>query len=286
MEKIRKKLVSGFVAAALPSVATADVYYTCTFPTLPSFSIHYPESTNADAEMSVSNRPPQAMTRGQGINRLESATVDGYSFSFAPANSSLSVSKGESLIGTETGQCVRIGGPENETPLDLSALADLKPMDEDEPSLSESLGKWEVSQSTSQFDDSPTVVLSLSAEDEIDARFGGSGRPNIYLRCQENKTDLYVVAAGHFLSDIQGYGIVDYRLDSAAAGKLSMQTSTDNQALGLWSGNRSIPVIKLMFGKQNLSMRLTPYNESPKEFTFDISGLPEAIKPLREACNW
>lgn len=42
-----------------------------------------------------------------------------------------------------------------------------------------------------------------------------------------------------------------YRLDNNKAKTVSMQASTDNEALGLWRGGSSIPMIKNMFDKKN-----------------------------------
>lgn len=62
--------------------------------------------------------------------------------------------------------------------------------------------------------------------------------------------------------------------------------STDNKALGLWSGGKAIPVVKQMLGKSTMITRMTPFSESPFTATFNISGLNRAIEPLRKACNW
>jgi len=61
--------------------------------------------------------------------------------------------------------------------------------------------------------------------------------------------------------------------------------STDHKALGL-SGASSIAFIKEMFGAQRLFIRATPFNESAVTGEFNISGLDDAIKPLRKACGW
>lgn len=88
------------------------------------------------------------------------------------------------------------------------------------------------------------------------------------------------------MSDNRGGGRVDYRIDDNPADYRSMEESSDNKALGLWSGGRSIPFIKSLFGGETIFMRASPFNESPVEMTFNISGLEEAIEPLREACGW
>ncbi|MBU2983516.1 type VI secretion protein [Lentibacter algarum] len=283
------------VALLLPSLARAsDVQLACTFENLPSFVIYYDSSTSSEHRISVNDRPFVRLTAGSGSNRFESASVDGYSFVFSPKNSFLTVHHDNTLIGTEAGQCVTLGGPRNETPLQLikeappSTVSGSEPETptQSAPSDTKGIGSWSVVKSESGFDDSSRVVLRQTSTNTISGRFGGTANPSLLVRCQENTTSLFLVAGGHFLSDIQSYGRVDYRVDDRKAGRKSMKTSTDNQALGLWGGGQSIPFIKeIMSGKQ-LLVRLTPYNESPLEFSFEIDGLDEAIEPLRKACNW
>jgi len=279
------------IALVLPLAANAEVHYACTFPTLPSFSITYPDAVGAKPLLYVQNRPPVEMTQGSGSNRIESGTVDGYNFQFSPKQSSLEVRKDEELIGTEVGQCVRLGGPVNDTPLVLEAPAPVEPASEEavpSPTVAEpgDTGKWVVSESESQFDDTPLVILHLESRDEVRGRYGDTTTPSLILRCMENTTSLFINPGGHFLSDIQGYGRVTYRIDDNQASAWNMTASTDNEVLGLWNGGKSIPQIKKLVQGESLLIRLTPYNESPLEFGFDLPGLGEAIKPLRKACNW
>ncbi|MFK4823175.1 type VI secretion system-associated protein TagO, partial [Paenochrobactrum sp. BZR 588] len=101
------------------------------------------------------------------------------------------------------------------------------------------------------------------------------------------KTSLYINTGCHMTSsDYNDYGDVTYRLDSDKARKVGMAESTDNKALGLWSGGKSIPVIKQMLSKDEMVVRMTPYGQSPFTATFKIAGLSDAIKPLREECKW
>lgn len=148
------------------------------------------------------------------------------------------------------------------------------------------VGNWQIRSSTSPFDDSKTVTMELYSLDEIPDRIGRSGKPKLYLRCKENTTNAFITFAGNFMADIQGYGRVRYRLDSDAAVTKRMQVSTDNEALGLWSGGTAIPFIKDMFGHETMILSATPYNQSAYTMSFDVKKLEEAIKPLREACHW
>ncbi|WP_299941177.1 type VI secretion system-associated protein TagO [uncultured Nitratireductor sp.] len=147
-------------------------------------------------------------------------------------------------------------------------------------------GKWRVQKETSKLTDQPTVVLNLRSEEEVDCGWNRGGKISLILRCMENKTVLYFNTGCHMADSIGGYGRITYRLDSDKAKTAEGDASTDNRALGLWSGGRSIPVIKSMFGKSEMVVRMTPFSESPFTATFDITGLEESIKPLREACHW
>ena len=150
---------------------------------------------------------------------------------------------------------------------------------------SQKASAWTVSEDQSKLDDSKTVVVSLESEDALQKRFGGSEKASLIIRCQENSTSVYFIMADHFLSSIQGYGDVTYRLDSEKPKTIGMSESTDNKALGLWGGS-AVGFVKKMLGHDSMVVRLTPFNESPITTTFAISGLDEAIKPLRAACKW
>ncbi|QDC11359.1 hypothetical protein FHY55_19910 [Oceanicola sp. D3] len=288
MSNARARLAALAAVLLLPLAAKAEVHYACTFPSLPSFSITYPEAVGAKPLLQVQNRPPVEMTQGSGSNRIETGTVDGYRFQFVPKHSHLEVRKGDEVIGGETGRCVRIGGPVNETPLVLVAPAPEAPeaAPTAKPDKPGDTGSWLVSQSESQFDDTPLIVLRLESRDVVRGKYNGTATPSLILRCMENTTSMFINPGGHFLSDIQGYGKVTYRIDDLKAASWRMSASTDNEVLGLWSGSKSIPQIKKLIQGNSLLVRLTPYNESALEFGFDLAGLNEAIKPLRKACNW
>jgi type VI secretion system protein VasI len=97
---------------------------------------------------------------------------------------------------------------------------------------------------------------------------------------------MYLSTGCHLASGHGGYGTVEYRFDDNPAGKRSFDASTDNRALGLWNGRKSIPLIKQMLGADKAIFRFTPYGNSPVTAKFGISGLAEAIQPLRDACHW
>lgn len=149
----------------------------------------------------------------------------------------------------------------------------------------EGTGDWDVTEGVSRLDDSTTIMLTLESAEWSNC--WPDNNPHVlFLRCKENTTSAFMTFGGCFMSDLQGHGRVQYRIDREPAGTKSMLSSTDNEALGLWHGRRSIPFIKEMFGRQELFVRAVPFNESPVTATYNISGIEEAIEPLREACNW
>lgn len=148
-----------------------------------------------------------------------------------------------------------------------------------------SVGDWLVSTETSKIDDSTNVFLSLTSEEHTNCRY----KPNahsIHIACRENTTSLWVFFGECFMSSIQGKGRVTYRLDADSAKNRNFQESNNNMALGLWNGGQSIPFIKEMLGRERMFVRATPFSDSTVSAEYNISGLDEAIKPLREACNW
>ena len=118
------------------------------------------------------------------------------------------------------------------------------------------------------------------------SQYGDSGPLTLWVRCHEDTTALIISGDCHLASGFQGYGEVTMRTDDDKATTRSFEASTDNSALGLWTGGRSISVIQSMFGEERLVVRLTPFSMSPIEATFEIAGLEEAVKPLREECGW
>lgn len=145
---------------------------------------------------------------------------------------------------------------------------------------------WHVQTTRSEIDDSRRVVLSVHSDAPIRGRFGSPGLAAMIVRCEQNTTSIYFNFNGLFMADIQSYGRVDFRVDDRAARHVSMNESTNHEALGLWRGGTAIPFLRDIFGGERLFVRVTPFSESRVDMTFNIAGLEEAIAPLREACHW
>ncbi|NKM24956.1 type VI secretion system-associated protein TagO [Rhizobium laguerreae] len=137
--------------------------------------------------------------------------------------------------------------------------------------------KWVVETQKSKMDDSETIYMALTSE-----QFGSV----INIRCEEKVTSVYFTMGGDFMADIQGYGLIRYRLDADKQQKKSFTVSTDNQALGLWSGGSAVPFLKQLLGHKKLTAQITAYNESPTTVEYDLTGIDAAIVSLRKQCGW
>ncbi|MCX8507981.1 MAG: type VI secretion system-associated protein TagO, partial [Rhodobacteraceae bacterium] len=130
------------------------------------------------------------------------------------------------------------------------------------------------------------IFVSLESEEPLTCGMFEKTKAQLILRCMENKTAAMLITSCHMASGFQGYGQVEYRVDDNSSLTRDFEASTDNGALGLWDGGSAIPFIKAMGDGHQLLMRFTPFNESPTTAKFDITGMAEAIAPLKEACGW
>lgn len=145
-------------------------------------------------------------------------------------------------------------------------------------------GKWVAVVGTSRVDDSKTVTLTLDANETINGWPSKVVRPKLVLRCQEHRTDAYIETG--MAADIE-HGVdgatVTLRFDRSKAFSIEAGRSTDNEALFL---PNAVARIRQMAQGDRLLFRFTPYNSSPQETTFELTGLSAAIAPLEEACGW
>ncbi|GED41225.1 type VI secretion system-associated protein TagO [Cobetia marina] len=177
--------------------------------------------------------------------------------------------------------------PKEAIPVNTASNGSTSEKEVSEKAQVKEVSNWYVSEKVSQIDDSKTVTLSTVSSTTIPNRYGsGQGKASLILRCMENTTSMYMKFNGNFMADIGSYGNVVMRIDDSKAFTRSMNESTDNMALGLWSGGRSIPVIKKLLKGEKLVVRATPFNESSYTMTFPLRGLSKEIGPLREACHW
>ncbi|RJL44582.1 type VI secretion protein [Pectobacterium carotovorum] len=143
------------------------------------------------------------------------------------------------------------------------------------------VGKWVINKEQSPLDDSWNVYVYQNAEEPIRGQFGQPVMPTLFLTCKEGKTNLFLNWDSYLGLD-ETY--MTHRVDSQKPVKKTWNISTDNKAV-FYTGKTILFIQELMKSK-SLYTTIVPYSESPVSARFDLTGLSEAIKPLRGACKW
>lgn len=138
-------------------------------------------------------------------------------------------------------------------------------------------GAWQVSVKTNPLDDTKTVILTLKAKGAR-SKYGES----IYLglRCKSNTTQVYIRWNDYLGSEAD----VTTRVGTKRAKTKRWSISTDSQAT--FYPKNYIAFIKELLAVDKFVAQVTPYNENPVTVEFDLTGLGNAIRPLRETCGW
>jgi type VI secretion system protein VasI len=150
------------------------------------------------------------------------------------------------------------------------------------------MGKWVVTEDVSPIDDSKTVMLTLDADTPIQVRYGEK-TPYLVIRCKEKITEMYI-GFDTFLGSNTIYPTT--RIDSEkAVSNMKWSIATNHSSMFYHSSNNKTSVkitdfLKNLQTKNKYFVQVTPYSENPVNTTFTITGLDEAIKPLRAACGW
>jgi type VI secretion system protein VasI len=147
--------------------------------------------------------------------------------------------------------------------------------------------EWATRLERSPMDDSESVFMALASDRVTRCGWNRSTRIMFTIRCVEGETAVILHTSCLFPADMEPRtGEVAFRLDKEPALSVAMAESNDNSALGLWTAESAVPFIERMFDREKLTLRLFPYREDPLTLTFNIGGLRDAIKPLRQACRW
>ena len=153
-------------------------------------------------------------------------------------------------------------------------------VDKPKTKITKGKGKWTVREDRSQIDDSVNFTLSLSSNEKVRSGYNNV-QPRLYVRCSENKTNVFLT--WDLYLGLQQTDMLT-RFDKLKASTSSWSLSTNNKAVFVKGSD--IDFAKKLMKHKKLLTQITPYGQSPVMTTFNISGLTEAIKPLREACKW
>jgi type VI secretion system VasI family protein len=78
---------------------------------------------------------------------------------------------------------------------------------------------------------------------------------------------------------------VQYRVGDAAPATEQWISSQDNRAFGLWKSKLAISLIRKLEGAEEFYIR-GDGNLGTSEALFKLSGVREAVAPVRKTCGW
>lgn len=137
-------------------------------------------------------------------------------------------------------------------------------------------GKCKLRQDKSEIDDTPIVTITCEANEHY--RYNDPAR--LVVRYKEGRKDIYV----NFCEYLGGDPIdVTFRFDSQTAETTKWSLSTDGRA-AFFPSDISRFVTRLSCSDK-LVIRATPYSESPRTYTFDISNFRSLVGPVRHYFN-
>ncbi|MBZ5488372.1 hypothetical protein HW452_12645 [Halomonas aquamarina] len=158
--------------------------------------------------------------------------------------------------------------------LALLALLPTMALAQDAPTASQ----WQTEEHHDEELDLHFVVLETHAV--------GLAVPTVVFRCLEDTTVAYFDLFEQDESDTYEYEAITVALDDADFEPVDLQPIDDGHALGFWQSDEAIPFIQGLFGAQTLSLKATPVEGDPIELEFNIEGIEERIKAVRETCSW
>ncbi|MEL6277313.1 MAG: hypothetical protein AAFR28_00350 [Pseudomonadota bacterium] len=160
----------------------------------------------------------------------------------------------------------------------VSEVAGLTEPEEADPLL----GKWRVREEVSIMDDTTTVFLALKADLPVQGRIN-LFYPTMILRCSEGQTAAYVNIGMQPDMRFRRSAPITVRFDRYDAFDIRMRRSKDQRALFFEEPEE---MIGQLMEHDRFLFRFKPVGSTTKITQFSLTGLGEAVKPLREACGW
>lgn len=147
-----------------------------------------------------------------------------------------------------------------------------------------SLTSWRSRPIQSEMDGSQGYVVEKDADGAID-KWLGTTTPTLVIRCQENKTSVYVHTETAAQPELGLYdrATVRLRFDDGAPQRQEWSESTDDVAL---FAPNPIALARRLAKARTFRFQFTPFNAPPAVATFSLEGSDGAISRVADTCGW
>lgn len=140
-------------------------------------------------------------------------------------------------------------------------------------------GKWQRKVQRDHKGEITAVTLQLPAA-AVHGSIGGDP-PILVLRCRDTETSVAIEWQNYIGSNSVP---VTLRLDRHGGAQQLWQASPNGSGTG-YPGN-AIGLIRRLSAGGTLDARVSPYGGYAIDATFDLTGITDALVPLRKACHW
>ncbi|MEM6539304.1 MAG: type VI secretion system-associated protein TagO [Pseudomonadota bacterium] len=151
---------------------------------------------------------------------------------------------------------------------------------------SEERGPWTIEEVVPRVGSQNAIVVSTPSFEQIPGLFGRDEPAILMLACKEGVTQLEVSFGENFMSGLDDFGKLVYKVDNEAPVALQTEPSEDRFSLGVYDGTQASTLIETLFGSTNLLVTATSFTGRNMTASFAIDGVQDAVTPLRTLCNW
>jgi hypothetical protein len=152
------------------------------------------------------------------------------------------------------------------------------------PACAETAGKWE----PIDVKDGLEGVVGSGASLEGTAEGDRSSKQfvaTLAVACVKDKTVLTFTYEGGFVH-FTSYTTAKYRIDERPIQSLTVATSSNHVAFGMWNGT-GVELLKSLKGAKQIKVQSVDSLIGTKlTFTFNVSNAAEALAPIAAKCGW
>ncbi|SNZ21721.1 type VI secretion system-associated protein TagO [Cohaesibacter gelatinilyticus] len=148
---------------------------------------------------------------------------------------------------------------------------------------SDQQGHWKAISKRSKISGKPFEVIYVEANDGANCSAIGSQPAYFAFKCDEG-TPLVALHTNCVMND-EDYNEIQYRFDEDEVRAKYVHRLPDMMGQYIRM-NSAIEFAKEALGKKELVIRASDHRGAFMEMDFNITGIEEAIEPVRKACNW
>ncbi len=148
------------------------------------------------------------------------------------------------------------------------------------PPAARVVDRWHVETSRSEMTDQPSATLSLNATNTVQGTIL-QVRPSLYIRCHEQKLELFIHSGAVLDGDLEGHTTVRVRWGANEPAEEHWSRSTDYQAA---FAPDPAEFVRQLLATPDLRFEFRPFDAAARVAVFDGRGLSRHLEVLEGAC--